>query len=185
MKTVRFRVALLGIAIAWGPFAAGEEPDQRSLAERAEEARQKKAGKAPSKVLTNKDLRNAKGTVIVLPEPEPSSSSSTPGESRTTPTPAPAPSTAPSPAAASGSSGSTPSDPVAVQAQVQELSDRIVRYRKALQDADAELRAGGALSNERRAALTKFLEDGRKEVAQAEQALVELKARLPGAVAGP
>jgi hypothetical protein len=183
MKTVRFRVALLGIALAWGPFVGGEEPDQRSLAERAEEARQKKAGKAPSKVLTNKDLRNAKGTVIVLPEPEPSSSSSTPGESRTTPTPAP--SATPSPAAASGPSGSTPSDPVAVQAQVQELSDRIVRYRKALQDADAELRAGGALSSERRAALTKFLEDGRKEVAQAEQALVELKARLPGAVAGP
>jgi hypothetical protein len=178
MTSVKFPAYLLALSLPLALSARAEEPEQ-SLAERAEKARQKKVEKGPSKVLTNKDLRNAKGTVIVLPEPSPSSS---PSPSDKPATPAAAPTATPNPATITRG---VAADPAAAQASAEELSDRITRYRKAIQEADTELRAGGALSSERRAALTKFLEDGRKEVAQAEQALAELKARYPGSVVRP
>ena len=158
---------------------AGLAEDEKtlSLAERAERARARK-GAAP-RVLTNEDLRKAKGTVIVLPEPEPSASPTAP------PSLAPA---AVAPARTTSESTRTgpvaPEDAVAAREAIREATERAGRYRKALHDAENELRAGGdRLTADRRAALTRFLVDGRRELTRAELALAELQARLQGPAA--
>jgi hypothetical protein len=174
-------VAALGLVVALPLAGLGEDEKTLSLAERAERARGKK-GPAP-KVLTNEDLRKARGTVIVLPEPEPSASPSA--------SPTALPSASPVAVGVATNTNdktntvpASPGDAMAVREALQEAKERAGRYRKALQDAENELRVGGdRLEADRRAALTKFLIDGRRELTRAEQALVELQARLQGPAA--
>jgi hypothetical protein len=191
---VRFpSVAALGLVVALPVAGVAEDESTLSLAERAERARGRK-GPAP-KVLTNDDLRKARGTVTVLPEPE-ASPATEPGTARdpqATPaaprdaSPAPAPTPVPRAAGEPVAGVATPAvsgDPASMRAAIEETTERAVRYRRALQDAENELRVGGdRLGADRRAALTKFLIDGRRELTRAEQSLAELHARQQGPAA--
>jgi len=59
------RVLYLSLTVLLAARLASPEEDKRSLAERAEAARGSKK-RSPDKVLTNEDLKKAKGNVIIL-----------------------------------------------------------------------------------------------------------------------
>lgn len=177
---MRFPLAGLGLVLAFPLVGLTEDAQTLSLAERAERARERKGNAAP-KVLTNEDLRKARGTVIVLPEPEPAAS----------PAAGPSPATTVAgradpavPVENTGAAAAPPDDPTAVREAIQEHAERAARYRKALQQAENELQVGGdRLTADRRAALTRFLVDGRRELTWAELALAKLQARPQGPAA--
>lgn len=161
------RVVFLGVVAILGVLrfagAASETPTpEPSLAEQAERATKNNKKKKPSagKVLTNEDLKKAKGNVIFLQE-------------------TPAPSGSPAEGNQDTSGGVSATRATQLQSQMDELGGRANRYRKAIADAQMEMPQA---SSDRRSALEMFIKDSEKELAKAEEAMTELedKARREG-----
>jgi hypothetical protein len=132
-----------------------EEPSLAEIAEKTKKTRTKPASK---KVLTNDDLKNAKGNVIVLPaEAVPVA---------TEPTVAPSP-------AEGDASGAPLVPPGEIQGRIDELSGRIARLRKAVDEAQRE--ASGDPEPERRASLVRTIEESRKAMVDAELMILGLE----------
>jgi len=141
---------------------------EESLADKAARARRSAPAKspaAPAKVFTNEDLRNAKGTVIVLAEPA--------GE----------PEAAPDAGTAGTSSKPEPTEEekraqagAALQKQIDEQAEIIRQARKISEDSEREL---GDITNytfgTRRAALMQTVDQAREIMAAAERKIADLE----------
>ena len=158
-------VLAIGLAV---PAPAAEE----SLADRAARARKTKpaAGSpaAPGKVLTNEDLANAKGTVIVLPEPAVEAEASTEGST--------------------GEKAARPAKPqptdeeiraqagAALQKKIDSEAEFIRAGQKAIAEWQAELNdITNYTFGTRRAALMQNIEDARKSLADAQRNIDDLE----------
>jgi hypothetical protein len=153
---------VLGLAI---PAQAAQK--QESLAEKAARARGKSGSAAPAKVLTNQDLANAKGTVIVLPEPAAEPEASSAGE-----------------AAANPSKPEPTEDEIraqagaALQKQIDEQAATIRGAQKAIADSETELNdITNYTFGTRRAALMQSIDDARQAIAAAQRSIDDLEAQ--------
>jgi hypothetical protein len=155
---------VLGLAI---PAQAAQK--QESLAEKAARARGKAAAgsAAPAKVLTNQDLANAKGTVIVLPEPAAEPEASSAGEAAAHPS-KPEP-TEDEMRAQAGA---------ALQKQIDEQAATIRGAQKAIADSETELNdITNYTFGTRRAALMQSIDDARQAIAAAQRSIDDLEAQ--------
>jgi small-conductance mechanosensitive channel len=149
--------------------AASLAQEKSTLAEVAEKTKKdrekKKAGTSDAaKVLTNDDLRSAKGNVMVLGG-------------------VPASSTTGTPAAGAAAAAAEPTDEelreqksADLQAQLDAQADFIKRLRESADQTQSELNdLGNYVFGGRRAALAQIVEERQKQIAEAERAIADLE----------
>jgi hypothetical protein len=156
----------LGLAIA----AQSAEP-QESLADKAARARKSSSTrpKPAGKVLTNEDLANAKGNVIILSAPA--------GAAEPEAAPAPAAEAPAKPAAAEPTDDEKRTQAgAALQKQIDEQAEAIRRAQKAIADAEAELNdITNYTFGTRRAARMQSIDEARQAMAAAQRSIDELE----------
>ena len=157
------RVLCLTLAAVVTAGLASSEEDTRSLAERAEAARTRRKPASPSssreKVLTNEDLKRAKGNVIFL-----------------TATPAPPAEAAP---AAIASSSPMPSAPISSGSistvAIVDQRQRAARLRGSIEEAQRQL---AVATPEQRTALEQRLDSALDELLRAHEEIGALTERV-------
>ena len=161
------------------PDQATQAPREESLAEKAARARKAQSAAAPaggSKVLTNEDLANAKGNVIILSAP-PAAEARPAAEGTTAVAPEKVKAAEPTEEEKRAEAGA------ALQKQIDEQAESIRKARKTIEAGETELNdITNYTFGARRAAVMQSMEEARQAIAAAQRSIedLEVQARRQG-----